>query len=72
MRKILTGCIIATAISSTYPAAAQIFSYSYTDTNQLAMTLKPATQSYLRPAGADPKLNFRSRPVRTCDCNQGQ
>jgi hypothetical protein len=47
MRKILTGCIIATAISSTYPAAAQIFSYSYTDTNQLAMTLKPATQSYL-------------------------
>ena len=52
MRKILTGCIIATAISSTYPAAAQIFSYSYTDTNQLAMTLKPATQSYLNPAGA--------------------
>ena len=36
MRKILTGCIIATAIASVYPAAAQIFSYSYTDTNQLA------------------------------------
>ena len=31
MRKILTGCIIATAIASVYPAAAQIFSYSYTD-----------------------------------------
>ncbi|HFD3134641.1 TPA: hypothetical protein ACF23E_003739 [Escherichia coli] len=45
MRKILTGCIIATAITSVYPAAAQIFSYSYTDTNQLAKTLKPATQS---------------------------
>ncbi|MEM0835936.1 DUF4165 domain-containing protein, partial [Escherichia coli] len=50
MRKILTGCIIATAIASVYPAAAQIFSYSYTDTNQLAKTLKPATQSYLNPA----------------------
>ncbi|EHS0389559.1 DUF4165 domain-containing protein [Salmonella enterica] len=50
MRKTLTACIIGTAIASAYPAAAQIFSYSYTDTNQQAKTLKPATQSYLNPA----------------------
>ncbi|HAV8854469.1 TPA: DUF4165 domain-containing protein, partial [Escherichia coli] len=50
MRKILTGCIIGTTIASVYPAAAQIFSYSYTDTNQLSKTTKPATQSYLNPA----------------------
>lgn len=50
MRKTLAGCIIGMAIASAFPAAAQIFSYSYTDTNQLAKTLKPSTLSYLNPA----------------------
>lgn len=51
MRKTLTGGLIATALATINPAHAQVFSYSFTDTNQSARNIKPATQSFLNPAG---------------------
>lgn len=52
MSKNLTSCIIAMAVASAYPASAQIFSYSFTDTNQSVKNLKPVTQNYLNPVGS--------------------
>ena len=51
MRITLSGCVIATALATVYPASAQIFSYSFTDTSHSVQTKKPVAQSYLNPAG---------------------
>ncbi|QMB22456.1 DUF4165 domain-containing protein (plasmid) [Escherichia coli] len=51
MRKTLIGCMVATALATVSSAHAQVFSYSFTDTNKAVRNIKPATQTYLNPAG---------------------
>lgn len=51
MRKTLTGCLIASALASINPAYAQIFTFSFTDTNQTERNIKPSTQTFLNPVG---------------------
>ncbi|MGV7963855.1 Ig-like domain-containing protein [Photorhabdus tasmaniensis] len=51
MHKTLIGGILAMALATAYPASAQIYSYSFTDTNHSVKTIKPTTLSYLNPAG---------------------
>ncbi|MGU6119036.1 hypothetical protein ACV16U_22960, partial [Escherichia coli] len=47
MRKTLIGCMVATALATVSSAHAQVFSYSFTDTNKAVRNIKPATQTYL-------------------------
>lgn len=51
MRKTLLGCMIATVLTYTFPATAQVYSYAFTDTNQTARNEKPVTRSFLNPSG---------------------
>ncbi len=43
--------MVATALATVSSAHAQVFSYSFTDTNKAVRNIKPATQTYLNPAG---------------------
>ncbi|MEK8751499.1 hypothetical protein P2S49_25580 [Escherichia coli] len=45
MRKTLIGCMVATALATVSSAHAQVFSYSFTDTNKAVRNIKPATQT---------------------------
>jgi len=51
MRKSLIGGLIASALVTINPVHAQVFSYSFTDTNQSARNIKPATLTFLNPTG---------------------
>lgn len=49
MRKTLIVCMVAIALATVSTANAQVFSYSFTDTNQVAKSIKPVTNNLLNP-----------------------
>lgn len=51
MRKTTLGCMLITALATSCAANAQVFSFSFKDTNQADRSVKPVSLTYLNPAG---------------------